>query len=268
VKLHATTNTFRWTGISVCPEWRLFSAGVAALVIAFALGMQAIPAVSVSETIEPESFESRASLESQNLDSANTFDERFASVVDWPSGRQNVEREGRANDIALLPRDLGGHSAGAQFPMPSAQSASRFTQTGIASVYSVRGGLRTASGVHLNPGALTAAHRALPFGTTARVKNLGIKRAHGSCSRWRFSQAPGIPVQLICECPRVTISENCYNHKRARVRLPALIRDGRLQNGPAISAGGAALRSRRSRLCCKGTSLDTDNLKLAHPQPR
>ena len=149
----------------------MFSARVAALVIASALGMQAIPAVSVSQTIEPESFEPWASLESQNLGSANTFDERFASVVDWPSRRQNVEREGRANDIALLPPDLGRHSAPAHFPMPSAQSGSRFTQTGIASVYSVRGGLRTASGGHLNPGALTAAHRALPFGTTARVTN-------------------------------------------------------------------------------------------------
>ena len=55
--------------------------------------------------------------------------------------------------------------------MPLAQSTSRFTQAGIASVYSINSGSRTASGIHLNPEALTAAHPSLPFGTTARVTN-------------------------------------------------------------------------------------------------
>jgi len=55
--------------------------------------------------------------------------------------------------------------------MPLAQSTSRFTQAGIASVYSTNSGSRTASGIHLNPEALTAAHPSLPFGTTARVTN-------------------------------------------------------------------------------------------------
>jgi rare lipoprotein A len=41
-------------------------------------------------------------------------------------------------------------------------------QTGIASHYSYSNG-RTASGERLNPGALTAAHRTLPFGTLVRV---------------------------------------------------------------------------------------------------
>jgi rare lipoprotein A len=40
-------------------------------------------------------------------------------------------------------------------------------QSGIASVYSE--GSRTASGERLSPGALTAAHRTLPFGTMVRV---------------------------------------------------------------------------------------------------
>jgi rare lipoprotein A (peptidoglycan hydrolase) len=39
---------------------------------------------------------------------------------------------------------------------------------GIASVYSGRG---TASGERMNPGALTAAHPSLPFGTKVRVTN-------------------------------------------------------------------------------------------------
>jgi rare lipoprotein A len=44
-------------------------------------------------------------------------------------------------------------------------------QSGIASVYSTDSGSGTASGQKLNPGALTAAHRTLPFGTKVRVTN-------------------------------------------------------------------------------------------------
>jgi rare lipoprotein A len=43
-------------------------------------------------------------------------------------------------------------------------------QAGIASVYGHAGG-RTASGERASPGALTAAHRSLPFGTRVRVTN-------------------------------------------------------------------------------------------------
>jgi len=52
-----------------------------------------------------------------------------------------------------------------------AQAQSRGTQSGIASVYSTESGNKTASGQRLNPGALTAAHRSLPFGTKVRVTN-------------------------------------------------------------------------------------------------
>jgi rare lipoprotein A len=44
-------------------------------------------------------------------------------------------------------------------------------QLGIASIYSTNSGSRTASGKKLNPAALTAAHRTLPFGTNVRVMN-------------------------------------------------------------------------------------------------
>jgi rare lipoprotein A len=44
-------------------------------------------------------------------------------------------------------------------------------QSGVASVYSTREGLRTASGARLSDGALTAAHRFLPFGSKVRVTN-------------------------------------------------------------------------------------------------
>jgi peptidoglycan lytic transglycosylase len=43
-------------------------------------------------------------------------------------------------------------------------------QSGVASVYAYSGG-RTASGERASPGALTAAHRTLPFGTRVRVTN-------------------------------------------------------------------------------------------------
>jgi rare lipoprotein A len=44
-------------------------------------------------------------------------------------------------------------------------------QSGVASIYSNESGSRTASGARLNPGALTAAHRSLPFGSRVRVTN-------------------------------------------------------------------------------------------------
>jgi rare lipoprotein A len=43
-------------------------------------------------------------------------------------------------------------------------------ESGIASVYAYEGG-QTASGERANPGALTAAHRTLPFGSTVKVTN-------------------------------------------------------------------------------------------------
>jgi rare lipoprotein A len=50
-------------------------------------------------------------------------------------------------------------------------------QGGVASIYSTREGTKTASGVRLHDGALTAAHRSLPFGTKVRVTNNGNGRS-------------------------------------------------------------------------------------------
>jgi len=44
-------------------------------------------------------------------------------------------------------------------------------ESGVASIYSTDSGGGTASGERLNPQALTAAHRSLPFGTKVRVTN-------------------------------------------------------------------------------------------------
>jgi len=52
----------------------------------------------------------------------------------------------------------------------SGASVNAANQSGIASVYSYKSG-RTASGEHVQPSGLTAAHRSLPFGTKVRVTN-------------------------------------------------------------------------------------------------
>jgi peptidoglycan lytic transglycosylase len=49
-------------------------------------------------------------------------------------------------------------------------------ESGIASVYNYNGH-RSASGERESPGALTAAHRTLPFGTQVRVTNEGNGRS-------------------------------------------------------------------------------------------
>jgi rare lipoprotein A len=45
------------------------------------------------------------------------------------------------------------------------------SQSGMASYYGSESGSQTASGQRFNPGAMTAAHRSLPFGTKVRVTN-------------------------------------------------------------------------------------------------
>jgi rare lipoprotein A len=55
--------------------------------------------------------------------------------------------------------------------LESSFTTGALAESGVASVYSTESGNRTASGQSLNPGALTAAHRSLPFGTKVRVSN-------------------------------------------------------------------------------------------------
>lgn len=51
----------------------------------------------------------------------------------------------------------------------AAPAAASRTFSGLASYYGSESGSKTASGARYNPGALTAAHRSLPFGTQVRV---------------------------------------------------------------------------------------------------
>jgi rare lipoprotein A len=69
------------------------------------------------------------------------------------AGRLHWHHHGRWHTFEAASRPRGGGSLGG---------------SGIASVYS---GGRTASGERMNPGAMTAAHRTLPFGTSVTVVN-------------------------------------------------------------------------------------------------
>ena len=61
--------------------------------------------------------------------------------------------------------------AGLAYQISPIQYAAAADRGGVASVYSTESGSRTASGQKLNPQALTAAHRTLPFGTKVKVTN-------------------------------------------------------------------------------------------------
>jgi rare lipoprotein A len=56
-------------------------------------------------------------------------------------------------------------------------SVSIAAQSGIASVYSTKHGIKTASGMRMIDHALTAAHRTLPFGTKVRVTHTKTGRS-------------------------------------------------------------------------------------------
>ena len=61
--------------------------------------------------------------------------------------------------------------AGLAYQISPIQYAAAADRGGVASVYSTESGSKTASGQKLNPQALTAAHRTLPFGTKVKVTN-------------------------------------------------------------------------------------------------
>jgi rare lipoprotein A len=53
----------------------------------------------------------------------------------------------------------------------AANAAPQSAQSGVASIYSTKDGLQTASGARMSNTTLTAAHRSLPFGSKVRVTN-------------------------------------------------------------------------------------------------
>src|SRR5262249_21233630 len=75
----------------------------------------------------------------------------------------------RENALKLKLHILLVAAIGALVSPATASTAHSAPQRGIASVYSTHEGTRTASGIRLRNGALTAAHRSLPFGTKVKV---------------------------------------------------------------------------------------------------
>ncbi len=78
-------------------------------------------------------------------------------------------RHARSYQVASRSERHSRNSHAARFS--SAAYAGGGSYSGMASYYGSESGSRTASGAHFNPGAMTAAHRTLPFGTRVRVTN-------------------------------------------------------------------------------------------------
>ena len=96
----------------------------------------------------------------------NPHSERIGSKIPW---RQDHHRRRDVRDLLLASSIRSGHHN-----KHSAIHRHLFGGSGIASVYSDR---HTASGEPMNPGAMTAAHRTLPFGTRVRVVNTHTGRS-------------------------------------------------------------------------------------------
>jgi rare lipoprotein A len=89
---------------------------------------------------------------------------------------RNVERKEQAKiDLPERKQASTEHKEAATEPKTTTQPAHRTTsaksQSGMASYYGTESGSQTASGARFNPGAMTAAHRTLPFGTKVLVTN-------------------------------------------------------------------------------------------------
>jgi rare lipoprotein A len=65
------------------------------------------------------------------------------------------------------------HNAQASADTAATLASSGRSFSGMASYYGNESGSRTASGQRMNPSAMTAAHRTLPFGTKLRVTHDG-----------------------------------------------------------------------------------------------
>lgn len=83
-------------------------------------------------------------------------------------------------------------------------------ETGIASVFCDH---RTASGEHMNCGAMVAAHRTLPFGSIVRVTN----HNGGSCTVRIVDRGPWVRSRIIDLSPAA--ARACRVHGLARVTV-------------------------------------------------
>lgn len=89
-----------------------------------------------------------------------------------------MHRIHRAGLLSLVLLFAGCASQESFPPTLSSSATHDYQDTGMASFYSKwHAGRRTASGEKYDPGALTAAHRTLPFGTRVQVTNLANGRS-------------------------------------------------------------------------------------------
>jgi rare lipoprotein A len=107
-------------------------------------------------------------------------------------------------------------------PLPPAQK-------GLASVYSEKlNGNRTASGEHYDSGALTAAHRTLPFGAELKVTNLD----NGKSVRVRVNdRGPHVQGRIIDVSSRAAAALGMHSGV-ARVKLEVMSRPSPAVAGP------------------------------------
>jgi rare lipoprotein A len=89
-----------------------------------------------------------------------------------------------------------------------------FTQTGVASFYSASG--PTASGLKVDPGIMTAAHRSLPFGSRVKVKHLKTGR---EVEVVVTDRGPFLKGRILDVSPRAAKELGMVDQGVARVRL-------------------------------------------------
>lgn len=119
-------------------------------------------------------------------------------------------------------------------------------QTGIASYYSE--GRATASGERFNSGALTAAHRSLPFNTKVRVTNL----KNGKSVVVRINDRGPFVRGRIIDVTRAAASELGFTgHGLTKVKV-AVVRD----EAPAFNFFGGAATSQKDSKAQRTASAD------------
>jgi rare lipoprotein A len=111
------------------------------------------------------------------LPSDRLFDERFAfQAVSFSTTIEGVPlMMKRQLGLALLVGSIAVSFGGIADAKSRKSTGAGSSGSGVASMYGTKGdgyaGKRTASGERVNSGALTAAHKSLPFGTMVRVTN-------------------------------------------------------------------------------------------------
>ena len=92
-----------------------------------------------------------------------------AATLAWQTAPSAAREHHRHHEHHARHHHQDWHNAEASAASGASSYASSRSFSGIASFYGNESGSRTASGQRMNPSAMTAAHRTLPFGTRVRV---------------------------------------------------------------------------------------------------